>query len=149
MGSLPLGMFVEGSVAILLILTIGYCFVLNKRLIALHSDRDALKQMVSDLVQATRLANSAIKGLKETAVEADLILTTRLDEAERFGVELANHVNAGQALMARIERLTSAGRTGSGLGKPAAAAALEEPGVSVRGALDQLATRPRIRGNAA
>jgi hypothetical protein len=143
MGTLPVGMFVEGSVAILLVLTIGYCMVLNKRLKALHSDRDALKQMVSDLIQATRLANSAIKGLKETAVEADLVLTSRLDEAERFGVELANHVNAGQALMARIERLTSAART-----KPTAAGALEEPG-SVRGALDHLSSRPRIRGNAA
>jgi hypothetical protein len=117
--------------------------VLNKRLKALHSDRDALKQMVSDLIQATRLANSAIKGLKETAVEADLVLTSRLDEAEKFGVELANHVNAGQALMARIERLTSAART-----KPAVAASLEEPG-SMRGALDHLSSRPRIRGNAA
>jgi len=143
-GSLPLGMFVEGSVAVLLLLTIGYCVVLNKRLKALHSDRDALKQMVSDLVQATRLANNAIKGLKETAVEADMVLTSRLDEAERFGVELANHVNAGHTLMARIERLTTAARTS----KPAANAAAEEPG-TVRGALEQLSSRPRIRGNAA
>lgn len=144
MGSLPLGMFVESSVAVLLLLTIGYCVVLNKRLKALHSDRDALKQMVSDLIQATRLANSAIKGLKETAVEADMVLTSRLDEAERFGVELANHVNAGHTLMARIERLTTAARTS----KPAGVAALEEPG-TVRGALEQLSSRPRIRGNAA
>jgi len=145
MGALPLGMIVEGSVAVLLVLTIGYCVVLNERLKRLHADRDALRQMVTDLVQATRLANGAIKGLKETAVEADLVLTSRLEEAERFGVELANHINAGQALMTRIERLTSGARSSKTVQDNTQD---EEPG-SVRAALEQLSRRPRIGGQAA
>ena len=89
MFGLPLGLLVEGAVAVLLALTIGYCIVLNQRLKRLHADKDVMRQMVADLVGATNLANQAIKELKQTAVEADLSLNARLEEAERFGIEPA------------------------------------------------------------
>src|SRR5690606_24792624 len=108
---LPLGLMIEIAVAILLATTIGYCIVLNKRIKNLHSDRAALQQMIGDLVQATSMANGAIKGLKQTAIEADERLNQRLNEAERFAIELANHVNAGQSVMERIARITQAART--------------------------------------
>lgn len=142
MFGLPVGMFVEMMVAVLLVLTIGYCVVLNSRLKRLHADRDQLRQMVTDLVQATSLANAAIKDLRQTAHEAETVLGARLDEAERFGVELANHVNAGQAIMERIARITSAARLG-GIPDP-----VEEPN-KLQAALQALSTRPRIRGTAA
>src|SRR5690349_6613001 len=107
MFGLPLGLFVEGAVAILLAMTIGYCIVLNRRLQRLHADRDALKQIVADLVGATNLANQAIKELKATAQEADMTLSAKLEEAERFGVQLANHVNAGTSVLERIAKITS------------------------------------------
>ena len=112
------GMIVETMVAILLAVTIGYCVVLNERLKRLHSDRDELRQMVADLVSATTLADAAIKELKSTAVEADLTLTARLEEAERFGVELAYHVNAGQSVLERTDRLNSIKITSAAVGRP-------------------------------
>jgi hypothetical protein len=143
MFGLPIGMFVEIAVAVLLALTIGYCVILNERLKRLHADRSELRQMVADLVQATNLANTAIKELKSTAAEADLVLTARLEEAERFGVELANHISAGQAVMERIARITTA------VSRPQVVEQQpEEPG-RMQSALQQLATRSRIRGNAA
>jgi len=145
MFGLPLGIFVEGAVAVLLAMTIGYCVVLNQRLKRLHSDRDALKQMVADLVGATNLANQAIKELKSTAVEADLTLSARLEEAERFGVELANHVNAGTVLMERIAKITSVARHSRAI-EPVEP--VEEPN-KVQSALQQLSSRVRNRGAAA
>ncbi|MBE7732088.1 DUF6468 domain-containing protein [Devosia faecipullorum] len=142
MFGLPLGIFVEGAVAVLLALTIGYCVLLNQRLKRLHQDKDALRQMVADLVGATNLANQAIKELKSTAVEADLSLTARLEEAERFGVELANHVNAGTVLMERIARITSVARQSQAIETE------EEPN-KVQSALQQLSARVRNRGAAA
>lgn len=147
MFGLPLGLIVEGSVAVLLALTIGYCVILNQRLKRLHQDRDALRQMVADLVAATNLANQAIKELKATAVDADNHLSSRLQEAERFGIELANHVNAGNVLMERIARITSVARTvqaeepAEQVGQPV--------GNKVQSALEQLQTRVRNRGVAA
>jgi hypothetical protein len=142
MFGLPLGFFVESAVAILLLLTIGYCIVLNERLKRLHADRDVLRQMVSDLVGATNLANQAIKELKATAMEADLALNSRLEEAERFGIELANHVSAGTVLMDRIAKITSVARHSQTI-EP-----IEEPN-KVQSALQQLNARVRARGNAA
>ncbi len=103
-----LGMMVELAVSFLLILTIGYCFILNNRLKKLHADKDALKQMVSDLVKATNLANGAIVNLRKSASEADIMLSERLKEADRFAVELANHVSSGQSVLQRIAKITDA-----------------------------------------
>lgn len=111
---LPLGLMIELAVAVLLATTIGYCMLLNKRIKGLHADRAALQQMIADLVGATTLANGAIKGLKETALEADERLNQRLNDAERFAIELANHVNAGQAVMDRIAKITQAARSPDG-----------------------------------
>jgi hypothetical protein len=143
MFGLSLGIIVETAVAILLATTIGYCVILNRRLVKLHADRDTLRKMVADLVQATALANSAVQELKTAAYEADAVLNSRLEEAEKFGIELANHVNSGQQLMDKIAKITSLARNGQPLDDR-----LAEPN-KVQSALSQLAMRPRIRGNAA
>ena len=114
MTGLPLGLLIEITVSVLLATTIGYCVLLNRKLKSLHADREALQQMIGDLVQATTLANGAITGLKETAIEADERINQRLNDAERFAIELANHVNAGQAVMDRIAKITQAARAGDG-----------------------------------
>ena len=113
MNNIPLGMIVEITVSILLALTIAYCFILNKRLKALQQDKNALKQMVADLVRATNLANNAIVSLRESANEADVMLSSRLSEAEKFAGELAHHVNSGQAVLDRIAQITQAARSES------------------------------------
>lgn len=143
MFGLSLGIIVEGAVAILLATTIGYCVVLNQKLQRLHADRDSLRKMVTDLVQATSLANTAVQELKTAAYEADATLNTRLEEAERFGIELANHISSGQQLMDKIAKITSVARNSQPLDDR-----LAEPN-KVQSALSQLAMRPRIRGNAA
>lgn len=145
MFGLPLGIVVETLVAILLATTIGYCVILNQRLKRLHSDRGELRQMVADLVQATGLANAAIKELKVTAQEAEAGLEQRLSDAETFGVQLANHVSAGQQIMERLARITNAARA-----QPLDLDDRLEPEPNkVQSALQQLSMRPRIRGNAA
>ncbi len=143
MFGLTLAIVVEGLVAILLAATIGYCIILNQKLKRLHADRDMLRKMIADLVQATALANAAVSELKTAALEADTQLNERLVEAEKFGLELANHVAAGQGVMDKIARITSLARNGQPLEEK-----LAEPN-KVQSALSQLSMRPRIRGNAA
>jgi hypothetical protein len=139
---LPLGIIVEGSVAVLLAVTIGYCMILNRRLKKLHADKDTLRKMVLDLVKATDLANSAIRELKTTALEADNTIAQRLDEAERFAIDLRSNISTGKELIERIARITSAA-------KPASVAEPLSGTEKVQSALQQLAMRPRVRGNAA
>jgi hypothetical protein len=147
MFGLSLGLVVETAVAILLATTIGYCIILNQRLKRLHSDRDQLRKMVADLVQATSLANAAVAELKTAALEADTALQGRLKEAEKFGVELANHVNAGHQIMDKIAKITTMARSApSAPAEPKAAEAKPVEG-KLQSALQQLAMRPRISGS--
>lgn len=110
MGSLPIGFLIEAVVAILLIITIGYCYILNKRLVNLQADKETMRDMISDLVEATTMANGAIGQLREVAAEADNALNARLEEAERFTLELASQVVAGQGVVEKIAKITSAAR---------------------------------------
>ena len=142
MFGIPFGFVVEALVAILLATTIGYCIILNQRLKRLHADRGELRKMVTDLVSATSLANAAIQELKTTAQESETVLAARLEEAEKFGIELANHVNAGTVLMERIAKITSVARHSQAI-EPV------EPPNKVQNALQQLSERVRSRGAAA
>jgi hypothetical protein len=143
MFGMPVGLVVETLVAVLLATTIGYCVILNQRLKRLHADRGELRKMVTDLVGATTLANAAVQELKSTARESETILLARLEEAEKFGLELANHVTAGHQIMDKLAKITSAARATTPMDDRVA-----EPN-KVQSALDQLSMRPRIRGNAA
>lgn len=155
-----LGMLVEGSVAILLAVTIVYCVILNARLKRLHGDREALAKMVGDLVQATALANGAIKELKTAALEADAKLNERLDQAAEFERDLAEHVGSGTQLIEKIARITAAAKAHAlqeakqqeevEVVKPAPLPASSlEPQSRLASALQQLAMRPGIGGRAA
>ncbi|MGY3650691.1 uncharacterized membrane protein YoaK (UPF0700 family) [Bradyrhizobium sp. LM4.3] len=57
-----LGMAIETLVAILLMLTIFYCVMLNKRLTRLKADEHSLKAVIGELITATEIAERAIGG---------------------------------------------------------------------------------------
>jgi hypothetical protein len=142
MNGLPLGMMVEVLVVILLATTIGYCILLNQRLKNLRADREELQTMIVDLIEATNLANSAIKELKTAATDADRTLNKRLSEAERFAIELANHVNAGKMVFERIVKITNVARNSQLLNDAADTRNTET-------ALQQLSAHQQRRGAAA
>lgn|SRR4051794_26861296 len=150
-----LGMIVEGSVAILLAVTIGYCVVLNARLKRLHQDREQFTKVIGDLVQATSLAKSAVMELKTAALEADTQLSEKLTETERFERILAEQVLSGQALIEKIAKITAAARNhelAEKKSEPARAVAPVEPvepANRLQSALQQLSMRPGIGGRAA
>ncbi|MEO6014396.1 MAG: DUF6468 domain-containing protein [Devosia sp.] len=152
---LSLGMVVEGSVSVLLMVTIGYCMVLNSRLKRLHADRETLGKIVGDLVQATGLANAAIMELKTAALEADTKLSERLEEAHALQSSLVENVSTGSQLIEKIARITAAAKAQSmsseAKAEPAkpAPAQLVEPQGRLASALQQLAMRPGIGGKAA
>jgi hypothetical protein len=156
-----LGVLVEGSVAFLLLVTIAYCIVLNERLKRLHTDRETLSRVVGDLVQATGLANSAIKELKTAALEADTKLDKRLEQAEELERQLAGHLQGGTQLIEKITRIIQAAKSHTlpetkpepvrqAPAAPAVAAAEPiEPQSRLHSALQQLAMRKTVGGRAA
>jgi hypothetical protein len=105
-----IGLMIESLVAVLLLLTIGYSVVLNKRLKRLKADEMALKATISELITATEIAERAIGGLKVTVRECDQTLGERLRNAERFSADIARQLVAGEDVLDRVNRLVAAGR---------------------------------------
>ena len=116
-----LGFMIESLVAILLMLTIAYCVMLNKRLKRLRADEMALKATISELITATEIAERAIGGLKVTVRECDQGLGERLRTAERFSAEIARQVEAGSEILNRLNQIVAAGRPVSAAAAPAIA----------------------------
>lgn len=92
-----LGLLIESLVAVLLMLTVGYCTVLNRRLKRLRTDEKALRGIIAELVAATDTAERAISGLKLTVQESDRTLGERLRAAERLTAALDQRLTGGAA----------------------------------------------------
>jgi hypothetical protein len=105
-----MGMFIESLVAILLMLTVGYCMLLNRRLKLLKADEQSLRATISELVTATEIAERAIAGLKMTVRECDVGLGERLTRAEAMTVELDRRLTVGKDVLHRVSQIVSASR---------------------------------------
>jgi len=104
------GIMTESLVAILLVITIGYCAVLNRRLRRLKADEASLKATISELITATEIAERAIAGLKVTVRESDQDLGERLRAAERFSVDIERQIEAGEEVLGRLCQIVAAAR---------------------------------------
>lgn len=102
------GLIIESLVAVLLILTIGYCILLNKRLKHLRADEHSLKAMISELITATEIAERAIGGLKATVRDCDANLGAQLSLASELTDRLKAQTEAGESVLTRISRIAAA-----------------------------------------
>ena len=104
------GMMIETLVAILLMLTVGYCMLLNRRLKLLKADEHSLRATISELVTATENAERAIAGLKVTVHECDVGLGQRLNRAEAMTSELDRRLTVGKDVLHRLSQIAIAAR---------------------------------------
>lgn len=134
------GFLIESMVSVLLLLTILYCVRLNNQLRLLKADEQSLRATISELITATEIAERAIAGLKTTMREGEQTLTDRLTRSEQISADFEHQLKAGQELLAKIVRITGAGRT---------SAPVDEPSVpdakSVAAAAQAFAERTRAR----
>jgi hypothetical protein len=97
-------------VATLLVATISTSLVLSRRIRRLKADESTMRKTIGELVVATETAERAIAGLRTTLGECDRTLAERLKAAERYSVDLAEQVGAGEEVMSRIARIVEATR---------------------------------------
>jgi hypothetical protein len=104
------GLVIESMVAVLLLLTIGYCLLLNRKLRRLNADEQSLKAVIAELITATEIAERAIAGLKLTVRDCDQNLGERLRTAERFSADIGQQIDAGRDIMDRLAQIVLATR---------------------------------------
>jgi len=91
-----LGVVIESLVAVLLMLTIGYCMLLNKRLQRLKADEHSLKATIAELITATEIAERAIGGLKHTVRDVNENLGNQLTSAAQMSQQLKKQLAEGE-----------------------------------------------------
>lgn len=115
-----LGIVIESLVAVLLMVTIAYCMLLNKRLKRLKADEHSLKATIGELITATEIAERAIGGLKLTVRDVNENLGAKLTAATEMSEQLRKQLGECDNVVRRLSRITSAAR-------PSTAAAEPEP----------------------
>ena len=101
---------IESLVAVLLLLTIGYCMLLNKRLKRLKADEQSLKATIGELITATEIAERAIGGLKHTVRDVYENLGSQLNSATDMSRQLTKLLAEGDGVLRRISRIAVAAR---------------------------------------
>ena len=105
-----LGVAIESLVAILLMLTIGYCMLLNRRLKRLKADEHSLKATIAELITATEIAERAIGGLKHTVRDVNENLGGQLAAATRMSENLKRQLAEGDHVVRRLTKIAIAAR---------------------------------------
>ena len=100
-------MLIESLVAVLLLLTIGYCMLLNKRLKRLKADEHSLKATIAELITATEIAERAIGGLKLTVRDVNENLRNQISTAGELSDQLNKQLAEGDNVMRRLSKIVS------------------------------------------
>ena len=141
-----LGLMIESLVAILLMVTVAYCIILNKRLQRLKADEHSLKATIGELITATEIAERAIGGLKHTVRDVNEHLGSQLTAATQMSAHLKNQLAEGDGLIRRLSKIASAAR-------PAPVSEPEAPKLSpakaIAAAAEAFSERRRANGLAA
>ena len=105
-----LGIIIESLVAVLLLLTIGYCILLNSRLKRLKADEHSLKATIGELITATEIAERAIGGLKHTVRDVNEHLGSQLNAASQMSAQLKGMLAEGDGIIRRLSKIAIAAR---------------------------------------
>jgi hypothetical protein len=119
-----LGIAIESLVAFLLMLTIGYCMLLNARLKRLKADESSLKATIGELITATEIAERAIGGLKLTVRDVNENLNAQLTAAGAISIQLKKQLAEGDNVVRRLSKIVASAT------RPSAEVAAEQPPVA-------------------
>ena len=143
------GLAIESLVAVLLILTIGYCMLLNKRLKRLRADEQSLKATIGELITATEIAERAIGGLKHTVRDVNENLGNQIVTATELSRHLSKQLTEGDAVLRRLSRIALAARPASAQEIEPAEQSVPTDARSVAAAARAFSERRRASGLAA
>ncbi|HEX7777222.1 MAG TPA: DUF6468 domain-containing protein [Parvibaculum sp.] len=95
-------LMLEAIVCVLLAATIGYCATLDRRLRAMRTGQDGLRDLIRDLSVATNDAAAAIGRLREASDATGKSLTEQVKRGRALADELALMVESGNDIANRL-----------------------------------------------
>lgn len=82
-------LIMDGAVAVLLVATLGFCFVLNRRIGSLRRTSARMARLISEFDVSIEKARESVEALKQAAGVSGAELQERLDAASALRDELA------------------------------------------------------------
>ena len=143
------GLVIESLVAVLLLLTIAYCMMLNTRLKRLKADEHSQKATIGELITATEIAERAIGGLKHTVRDVNENLGSQLTAATQMAGHLKNMLAEGDGVIRRLSKIAIAARPPQEAEPEAPAAPKVSSAKAVAAAAEAFSERRRASGLAA
>ena len=108
---MDMGLLADGFLALLLVVTIGYAVVLNRKLSALRETKDDMARMLAEFVQTTAQAEAGVRELRDRASASGEGLSTvvaeataKLEKATGLKEDLGFLIEKGESLADRLER---------------------------------------------
>jgi hypothetical protein len=117
--SISLG--IEMLLCVLLVATLGFCFVLERKLSAMRKGQDGLKLLIAELNGAIGAAGTSMRLLKSAASGAVEELDDKVNRARAAIDELSVLTASGDRIATRIERSLETQGDSSSAVLPAAA----------------------------
>jgi len=100
----------DAIVALLLIATIGYSMVLNRRLGTVRSDREKFEVLIRNLNAASQRAEAAVTNLRVTADDLSRRLEKKVEEARALADDLTYMIERGDSIADKLANQIRAGR---------------------------------------
>ena len=100
---MELPVLLDGAVAVLLLITIGYCVVLYARLNEVRKSNTVMKSLMAEFSSATERAQAGLLSIKSTGSELSNALDERIDEARALKGDLVYVTQVAQSLAERLD----------------------------------------------
>jgi hypothetical protein len=100
---MELPVLLDGAVAALLLITIGYCVVLYARLNEVRKSNTVMKSLMAEFSSATERAQAGLLSIKSTGSELSNALDERIDEARALKGDLVYVTQVAQSLAKRLD----------------------------------------------
>jgi ABC-type transporter Mla subunit MlaD len=100
----------DAVVALLLIATIGYSIVLNRRLGSVRNDREKFEVLVRNLNAASQRAEAAVTNLRVTADDLSRRLEKKVEQARSLSDDLTYMIERGDGVADKLANQIRAGR---------------------------------------
>lgn len=101
-----LSVVIELIVSLLLVVTIGYCFIVNRKLTALRTDQTGLRQVIIELNRSSDRAEQAISQMRQTAQSVDGEMASNVEAARQAREGLQDVLERTKQIRAIAEKLT-------------------------------------------
>ncbi len=139
---MPYALILDVLVAVLLVVTIIYAVMLNRRLARLRNDKDELQALARTFGESTQRADESISRLRQTADALD----QRIEKAQALRDDLVFLMDRGGSVADRLEGSVRQARDDLGVG-PAKGATPSQPVRTVEAAAEaaEAAERAAVR----